>query len=322
MFGAREPGSALMDIHFYHGDENALITTQTWDDAYLDPPEIDATAVYILPVHGDDEDVIFYSPRRHEVAHHHYPHGTHVSWYWSDRLVLTYTSAAGNALFDATTGVVHQRDCEFGSFSLGEVCAIGEDEATATLHAYSGLSGEWSTCQADGDCYYRSGGRVSVGYRDDKSRYWAFGAEDGSWAELVAASPQGGNHPDMGQRVILVRDGDRLHAYTPDTWTAVPDEGGEPGRPPSLGEALAAVSCHPNPFNARLTVSFELPYAADVTIELFDPRGRRVARLIEGLQPAGTVCADWITGRAPSGVYLVRVDVEGRTGVIKVVLAK
>jgi len=76
--------------------------------------------------------------------------------------------------------------------------------------------------------------------------------------------------------------------------------------PSSLGLVAA-----PNPFNPRTTLSFDLPQAADISLEAFDLRGRRVSRLATGFHAAGTHEVTWtgtgLSGHAlPSGVYLVR----------------
>ena len=70
---------------------------------------------------------------------------------------------------------------------------------------------------------------------------------------------------------------------------------------------------YPNPFNSETTLSYTLPTAADVRLEVFNLNGQRVAILHEGFQVAGyhTVALD-ASGLA-SGVYLYRLTTpEGR----------
>lgn len=76
----------------------------------------------------------------------------------------------------------------------------------------------------------------------------------------------------------------------------------ESGRP-----AVAGLSVHPNPVRGGARVSYSIAAAAEVSVELFDVRGRRVQRILPGLpQSAGTHGVEW---RAPAaaGVYFVRV---------------
>jgi hypothetical protein len=65
----------------------------------------------------------------------------------------------------------------------------------------------------------------------------------------------------------------------------------------------------PNPMRGAATLSFSLPEAADVRVEVFDPLGRRVAVLPLGERPAGTAqTAPLSASGLASGVYLVRLQ--------------
>jgi hypothetical protein len=79
---------------------------------------------------------------------------------------------------------------------------------------------------------------------------------------------------------------------------------------PGVGRVV--VSAHPNPFNPRTTVSFDLPRAAEVSLAVFDLQGRLVRVLLESTRyPAGRHQQVW-DGRddlgqtAASGVYFYR----------------
>ncbi len=72
---------------------------------------------------------------------------------------------------------------------------------------------------------------------------------------------------------------------------------------------------HPNPFNPRTTVVFELPAAGRARVDIFDAAGRRVAVLGQGAFAAGSHEVVW-NGLdegglpAPSGVYFCRLKSE------------
>ncbi len=90
---------------------------------------------------------------------------------------------------------------------------------------------------------------------------------------------------------------------------------------------FALRGAHPNPFNPRTTISFELPAAAETTVDVLDVRGRLVRRLLQGELAAGAHQQMWDGqdngGRSVSaGVYLVRVRAGSHTGTTKVLLAK
>ena len=60
----------------------------------------------------------------------------------------------------------------------------------------------------------------------------------------------------------------------------------------------------PNPFGGTTTIEFELVEASDVTLEVFDALGRRVATLVDLTLPAGAHSVDWNAGSLSSGVYV------------------
>ncbi|MBO6575504.1 MAG: T9SS type A sorting domain-containing protein [Rhodothermales bacterium] len=68
---------------------------------------------------------------------------------------------------------------------------------------------------------------------------------------------------------------------------------------------------YPNPFNPVTQFVFDLPYAADVRIEVFDLTGRRVALLSESLQAGEQHTIQFDGARLPSAVYLYRATAQG-----------
>lgn len=68
----------------------------------------------------------------------------------------------------------------------------------------------------------------------------------------------------------------------------------------------------PNPFAGRTSLLLDLPAAGNVSADVFDAAGRRVARLVDGVLPPGRHPIEW-DGRtdagstAPAGVFAVRV---------------
>ena len=83
----------------------------------------------------------------------------------------------------------------------------------------------------------------------------------------------------------------------------------------------------PNPFNPRTTLSFDLPAAGRVRLEIFDARGRRVRVLVDEVLPAGRHAAVWdgtdAGGRAlASGVYLCRMEAAAYRRTVRMTLLK
>ena len=79
---------------------------------------------------------------------------------------------------------------------------------------------------------------------------------------------------------------------------------------PSLPKRFALYAPSPNPSAAGANVTFDLPRASPVALNLYDVNGRVVRRLAEGSREAGQYHVTW-DGRsesgavAPPGVYLL-----------------
>jgi len=83
----------------------------------------------------------------------------------------------------------------------------------------------------------------------------------------------------------------------------------------------------PNPFNPVTTISYALPNAADVKIEVFNAAGRLVRTLVDERQDAGQKNAVWdgtndVGQKVASGVYMYRLEADGRICDKRMVLLK
>lgn len=314
-FCARETGDPRMDVYFYHGPSNRIRTVEMWSTTgSLDH---DGTYVHALATNGDDIDIVLYSGIHHQLFVRHLPAGSWPATFVGEDLALVYRNGTGDYLLDGRRGTLKSRGCDFASGSLGDDVCLGLDPVAEELHAYSSLSGHWTTHPTDGLNYVEAGGTVGLGFRSDYQRFYGFAGDEDAWAPLDT----GGMSfvKDVGDHTILVADTDRVWALWQDQATAAPDQD-----PPSasISGALARMRCYPNPFNGRVNVSFDLPRRAVVRIEVFDPRGRKVTTLIDELRNVGRVDAVWSTGDAASGVYLVRAVADGHVAVRKVSLVQ
>jgi hypothetical protein len=79
---------------------------------------------------------------------------------------------------------------------------------------------------------------------------------------------------------------------------------------------------YPNPFNPATNVSFDLPRKSDVHIALVDLSGREVARLVDGVEPAGRHTVQFNGGYLSSGLYICRMNVDGRILTKRMMLLK
>lgn len=110
-------------------------------------------------------------------------------------------------------------------------------------------------------------------------------------------------------RMLLMR----IHVGTHATFV----DGGPAGVP-----ALRVESVFPNPAHTQATLVFELPAPTALTLDVFDTLGRRVARLADGVYPAGRHHAAWNMQDAPRGLYLYRLRAGTHTATGAVVVGR
>jgi hypothetical protein len=79
---------------------------------------------------------------------------------------------------------------------------------------------------------------------------------------------------------------------------------------------------YPNPFNPSTRIRFGVPRSANVTIAVFDILGRKVATLASGMMPPGVHSMVWDCSTCPSGMYLIRMQTDGRVFMRKMLLMK
>ena len=92
---------------------------------------------------------------------------------------------------------------------------------------------------------------------------------------------------------------------------------------PVLTEAYRVSAAFPNPASDRATLRVEVREAQDVTVEVFDVMGRRVALLHDGPMAAGQQnTVTFATGALAPGAYVVRVRGEAFQTTRRVTLAR
>jgi hypothetical protein len=97
---------------------------------------------------------------------------------------------------------------------------------------------------------------------------------------------------------------------------AVPADGSE------LPQQYSLDQNYPNPFNPKTTISYSLPNAASVRLAVYDPLGRKIATLAEGLQMAGQHEVHFDGKGLVSGVYFYRMETANWTQTRKMMLLK
>lgn len=79
---------------------------------------------------------------------------------------------------------------------------------------------------------------------------------------------------------------------------------------------------YPNPFNPETRITFELPEATDVSIEIYDVLGKKVSDLTEDYYPIGRHYLSWSPKDLSSGTYIVVMKTNKFTATNKVMYLK
>jgi hypothetical protein len=79
---------------------------------------------------------------------------------------------------------------------------------------------------------------------------------------------------------------------------------------------------YPNPFNPSTTISYYLSTQSHVFLKITDVLGREMATLVNEQKSPGFYNAQWDALRAPSGIYLCRLEAEGNIATRKMLLLK
>jgi hypothetical protein len=79
---------------------------------------------------------------------------------------------------------------------------------------------------------------------------------------------------------------------------------------------------YPNPFNGTTRITYTLSHRSYTTLTLYDQIGRRIAILVDGVEPAGTRYVLFDASSLSSGVYYYRLHSEGASISRKFTVAK
>ncbi len=83
-----------------------------------------------------------------------------------------------------------------------------------------------------------------------------------------------------------------------------------------------SVRISPNPFNSAATITINTQEPGLTDVNIFDIEGRYVATLFNGIMPSGKNTLIWTTRGKQSGIYFLRVNVDEKNHISKLLLMK
>lgn len=79
---------------------------------------------------------------------------------------------------------------------------------------------------------------------------------------------------------------------------------------------------YPNPFNPTTKISYTIPSASNVTVQIYDITGRLIETLVSGQKPAGNHTETFNASGLSSGIYIYRIEAGNYVNVKRMMLIK
>jgi hypothetical protein len=89
-----------------------------------------------------------------------------------------------------------------------------------------------------------------------------------------------------------------------------------------LPSEFALMGNYPNPFNASTVIEYQLPATSNVTLEVYNVLGEKVATLFDGEQQAGYKSVSWDASGVASGIYFYKLSAGDFTEMKRMMLVK
>ena len=266
--------------------------------------------------------------------------------------IYRISATTGRAFYHATFGVGDVQGIAFDlndnmyavNFTIGQLYKVNPDSGSASLVAPTGvrlvtgmsvnpLDGQLWAISANGFLYKinkTSGASTMVGPTglnraseiafDQEGKLYGIVGYDTDPAVLVKLDPATAQATEIGP--IGFDDISGLAARGIITGLGV-----ESAETTTLPTAFKLHANYPNPFNPSTQISYDLPQASNVRLQIFNALGQLVRTLVSEEQAAGFKTIEW-DGRtrsgtiSGSGIYLYRLETDGFVKTRKMMLLK
>ena len=118
------------------------------------------------------------------------------------------------------------------------------------------------------------------------------------------------NSPNLLTESDISQAQDRIEIYAATRGKAIPNFKMQGGTNNSIPTTIS-LNNFPNPFNPTTNISYQLIENSRVSIKVYDILGRQVATLVDGNKAAGQYITVFDGSRYSSGIYFVRMMVQG-----------
>jgi hypothetical protein len=220
--------------------------------------------------------------------------------HWSNTVCKMSIATGADSLLVVSYTRFSPKDCSANGQANGEICM-----------KYSRTDGRSWTDPVD-VTNSPSPGCVTDSCNSD---HWCSMAErTNGYAHLFYVNDKDGGDREYGEGYATIN---------PMLYLRVPLENTDiSGENVTLPNGIALSQNYPNPFNAQTSISFYLPTRSDVTLDIFDLLGRKIATLNQGLLDAGEHSIIWDAAKYASGIYLYRLQAGQQSAIGRMVLEK
>ncbi|MFN3561036.1 MAG: T9SS type A sorting domain-containing protein, partial [Chloroherpetonaceae bacterium] len=115
--------------------------------------------------------------------------------------------------------------------------------------------------------------------------------------------------------VVVATHGNGVYSGTVNSLVSAPKEMPKPS-------AFKLAQNYPNPFNPTTTISYQLPTASFVKLEVYDALGRKVSTLVNERKGAGVHQVNFNATGLASGTYFYKLQADGKVETRKMMLVK